>query len=435
MIPAAVRDIQRLDRQLRSMGGPKPSLESVRRLDRLDLHPGQAQVVAEAARFNVLNCGRRFGKTTLGLDIAAVPLADGQPFGWFAPSYKYLLEVWRDAVRWLAPVTLSKNATDRRIELVNGGLFECWTLDGPNAEDAGRGRKYARIVVDEAAKVPTLERAWQEAIRPTLTDFAGDAYFLSTPKGRNFFHRSYLRGQDPGYPDWMSWTMPSSANPYLPPGEIEQARRDLPDRVFRQEYLAEFLDDGGGVFRGTRRLATEAEQAGPIGGHTYTMGVDWGRHNDFTVLTVFDETASAVARIDRFTGIEYASQLLRLRALALLFDVRRIEAELNSMGGPLVEQLAAEGLPVFGFDTTNASKTGIVRAVEDDVERAAIALLAPGQPNADVALAELDAYEQERLPSGRWRFSAPEGLHDDTVISLALARYASHQTTSGFFVR
>ena len=70
------------------------------------------------------------------------------------------------------------------IELPNGGLVEVWTLEN---EDAGRGRKYKRAIVDEAAMVAKLKSSWEESIRPTLTDMEGDAWFLSTPKGLNYF--------------------------------------------------------------------------------------------------------------------------------------------------------------------------------------------------------------------------------------------------------
>jgi hypothetical protein len=394
-------------------------------LPRLELHPGQEIVAAGARRFNVLDCGRRFGKTIFGLDLLKEPLEAGYPCGWFAPSYKYLLEVWQDARTALKPITARSNATERRIELTTGGVLECWTLDGPDGKDAGRSRKYKRVIIDEAAKVPHLELCWTEAIRATLTDYQGDAWFLSTPKGRNFFWRIYERGVDPLQEEWASWQMPTLTNPFIVPEEIEQARRDLPDSVFRQEYLADFLEDGGGVFRKVRKAATLLPQEAPADGHEYVMGVDWGRHQDFTALTVYDASSKAVAALDRFTGIDYQTQLDRLRALARRFRVRTITAELNSMGGPLVEQLMGEGLPVEGFQTTNESKTGIIRELERALEGEEILLI-----NDPVLVSEMEAYEQERLPSGKWRFGAPEGLHDDTVVSLALALYGANHSSS-----
>jgi predicted phage terminase large subunit-like protein len=208
-------------------------------------HPAQSQIIESARRFNVLACGRRFGKTSLGIELAERLALHGQPVGWFSPTYKSLAEAWRDIKLSLAPVTRSKSETEHRIELIDGGVLECWTLDDP---DAGRGRKYARVIIDEAAIVRHLEEAWAESIRPTLTDLQGDAWFMSTPKGFNYFHTLFERGMDPAYPQYASWQMPSAVNPHLPPSEIEAARADTVERVFRQEYEASFVDDATMIF-------------------------------------------------------------------------------------------------------------------------------------------------------------------------------------------
>jgi len=158
-----------------------------------------------------------------------------------------LAEVWRDAVR-LTRAIGRPHVQDRRIDLLGGGVLEFWSLDTP---DVARGRKYRRVVLDEAAMVPGLEDAWQAVIRPTLTDLVGDAWFLSTPRGFNFFHTLYERGQSDAFPEWASWQMPSSANPFLPPSELEAARIETPERVFRQEYLALFADDATTIYSPT----------------------------------------------------------------------------------------------------------------------------------------------------------------------------------------
>jgi predicted phage terminase large subunit-like protein len=209
------------------------------------LHPAQQRVKAEAKRWNVLAMGRRFGKTTLGIDLAVGPALEGYPVGWFNPTYKLLSEAWRELKRTLEPVTRHRSETEHRIELITGGIVEAWTLEDPMA---GRGRKYKRIIVDEAAMSRNLEEAWEQAIRPTLTDYAGDGWFLSTPKGFNYFHTLYARGLSPDHPDYAAWQMPSSTNPYLPPSELELARMELPDRVYRQEYEASFVDDATMIF-------------------------------------------------------------------------------------------------------------------------------------------------------------------------------------------
>lgn len=376
-------------------------------------HPSQQTIIRESRRFNVVVCGRRFGKTTLGIDRLTGPALEGYPVAWFSPTYKMLAEVWRESVRILRPVISRPNVQERRLELVTGGVVEMWSLDQP---DAARGRKYKRVVVDEAAMVRALQDAWQAVIRPTLTDFEGDGYFLSTPKGLNFFHQMYAWGQDELRPEWMSWQMPTLSNPHIKASEVEAARRELPERIFAQEYLARFLEGIGSVFRRVQDAATATQQDAPTPGHRYILGVDWGKLNDFTVLTVLDLDGRCQVWLDRFNQIDYQLQLARLRAVYERFQPVTIIAERNSMGEPIIEQIHREGMRVQPFTTTNATKAQAIDALALAFERGDLRIL-----DDPVLIGELQAYESERLPSGLLRYGAPEGLHDDTVMALALA--------------
>jgi hypothetical protein len=371
-------------------------------------------VLGQAGRFNVLTCGRRWGKTMIGVRLGAEPALDGFPVGWFAPTYKVLDDAWGDLRDALAPVTSHKDEAKYRIELVGGGLVECWSLK--NNPDAGRGRKYKRVIVDEAAMIPNLERAWTQSIRPTLTDLRGDAWFLSSPKGMGYYKALHDRGQDDKRPTWRSWQRPTLANPFIEPAEVEDARGDLPERVFAQEYEAAFLDFEGAVFRNILACTAAEPEEEPAPGHAYVIGADWGKQRDFTALSVWDATMRREVWLDRFNRIDYAFQVERLGVLVDRYRPQAIIAERNSMGEPVIEQLARRGWPVVPFDTTNASKAVIIEALALGMEREEVQLLAD-----PVATAELQAYEATRLPSGLLRYSAPEGMHDDTVMARALA--------------
>lgn len=343
----------------------------------------------------------------------------GLPVAWFSPTYKMLLEVWREAARTFAPITARRNVQERRIEYITGGLLEFWSLDNP---DVARGRRYRRVIIDEAALVPNLLDAWQYAIRPTLADFNGDAWFLSTPKGRNGFWQLWQRGQDSQYPDWCSWQMPSSVNPRLAQSELDEMRATMPERVHQQEILALFLEDGSGVFRGVRKAATAEAQTNGIHGRNYVFGLDFARSEDFTVCTVLDLHTMSVVALDRFNQIDYHVQVGRVKAMAERFRPLAIVAETNSIGQPVIEQMRRQGLPVVPFTTTNASKQIAIDALALAFERGALRIL----PD-EVLIAELEAYSMERLPSGLLRYSAPDGGHDDCVMSLALAYHGAGQ--------
>ena len=264
-------------------------------------HSAQQTVIREARRFNVLCMGRRWGKTRLGIDRLVRPALDGKPVAFFAPTYKMMSDVWRETYNTMQPVVKRVSAQEHRLELITGGIIDMWSLDTP---DAPRGRKYARVVIDEAAMVPTLQETWQASIRPTLTDYQGDAWFTSTPKGANFFRTVYLYGQDPLHPQWQSWQMPTATNPHIVPAEIEAARQELPERVFAQEYLAQFLEDADGVFRKVRDAAT-LERVPPYAGR-FVMGVDWAMQSDFTVLVVLDMDKRRMVDMDRFNQTDWA---------------------------------------------------------------------------------------------------------------------------------
>lgn len=386
------------------------------------LHDGQIAVLERAARFNVVACGRRFGKTTLGLALAyyGAPrspggLSRGYDVGWFSPSYKDLDDAWRAAKGFLRPMISRTDTQQRRIELRGGAGLDFWSLENP---DAGRGRKYSLALLDEAAMARHLEVAWNEAIRPTLTDFVGGAWFFSTPKGRNHFWRLYTDADGDASGEWRAHHAPSSANPLLPASEIEAARRSLPERVFAQEYLAAFLEDGAGVFRGINAAPLCAWQDRAAEGAGYTIGVDWGRHEDFTVFVVMDDRLRLV-HLDRFTGVGYELQVGRLRALWQRFGRCPILAESNSMGGPLIERLQRDHVTVRAFHTTNASKSAAVESLALAIENGALAFA--DDDRIKPLREELLAFEQERLPSGLIRYAAPPGSHDDCVMALAIA--------------
>ncbi len=334
---------------------------------------------------------------------------------WIMPSYTMSSDVWRALKTTLSGVWTEKNEQQHLIVLPGGGAIRVRSGDDP---DSLRGASLDLAVLDEAAFL--REQVWTAALRPALSDRRGRAIFLSTPKGiGSWFYRVFNFGLDSTRPDWQSWQFPTSANPRIAAEEIEAARNDLPDRIFRAEYLAEFLDDSGGVFRNVLASATAPLDTFPLAGHRYVFGIDWGRL-DFTCAVAIDATESRMVAIDRFNTIGWALQRGRLAVLAERWQPETIWAEENSIGGPNVEALQAEGLPVYGFVTTPASKDDMITALALALERGKLTIL----PDP-VLLHELQTYSQTRLPSGRFRYGAPQGGHDDTVIALALAYQAA----------
>lgn len=377
------------------------------RTTQINAHPhrSQALVHRNPSRHKVLANGRRWGKTRLGVMECLDVASNGGRAWWVAPSYKMSEVGWRPLRRIGAQIPGAEpRQVDRQVILPSGGSVTVRSADDP---DSLRGEGLDFVVLDECAFIQ--ERAWTEALRPALSDRRGRAMFISTPKGRNWFWLLWLRGQSDDA-DWMSWQLPTSDNPYIPQSEIDQAERSLPERVFRQEYLAEFLDDAGALFRRVSEAATATEETRGAD-QEYMIGVDWAKRVDFTVFSVINATTKQQVYQDRFNQIDYQVQVSRLQALYEAYQPTMIVVEQNAMGEPLVEQLQRMDLPVTPFMTTRATKTRVIDALALAIEKGDLAIL-----NDPVLVGELQAFEQET-------YRAPAGMHDDTVIALALAWY------------
>jgi hypothetical protein len=370
-------------------------------------------------RFNVLACGRRFGKTRFALLRSLKPLLNGKPIAYFAPTYKMLTEFWRDAVEMYKPVIIETNKAEHQFRVIGGGSFSMWSLD---SADTVRGRKYALALIDEAAMVSNLEDAWNAVIRPTLTDYEGEADFYSTPKGMGFFHTLYTRGEDDQFADWASFHFPTASNPFIKTTEIAAAQQELPVDIFRQEYLAEFIHGEGAVFRNIIANLTK-EQTTPDAhkGHVIVAGVDWGQVNDFTAISIACETCKREVELDRFNQIDWEFQRARLLAAMDKWNVSFTLAEENSIGSPNLEALQKiTTRKVAGFQTTAQSKPPLIQSLALCLEQEEMQWL-----DIPVATRELEAYEAKRNEmTNRIQYSAPQGFHDDTVIARCLVREA-----------
>jgi len=364
-------------------------------------HAAQRQILAEARRYNVLACGRRFGKTTLGGNLIADPtLREYKPVGWFAPTYRLLEEAYNDHKRIYQPV-IARSIHSRRIELLNGAAIDYWTLDDPAT--VARGRKYKRVIIDEAAMARHLEQAWTEAIRPTLTDYRGDAFFLSTPKGRNYF--SVLHELAADDPLWARWQMPTTANPWIDPNEVAAAAASLPSIAYRQEYLAEFVDAAGARIRREWLRHGEAPDGLPC-----TIGVDLA----ISTKSEADWTAAVVMSRGE-GGTIYVRDAARIRAP---FDgVLRFVQDMAAKWKPTligIEQVQYQVAVVQELLRTTRLPVRGIRPDRDKVTRFAsmevryeqgLVVHCSGLPNW---------YEDELL-------SFPVGHHDDAVDATAYA--------------
>jgi len=206
---------------------------------RLVLHNGQQQVYQDPARFRVVVAGRRWGKTRLArIELIAPALRQPGRYWYVAPTLKDAKDIFwadlKDAVdrSWLAA---APNESELKIQLRTGAELRLFGAEDP---DSLRGRGLRKVVLDEFADMKP--ETWTESLRPALSDYEAPALFIGTPRSFNHFHDLYERGQDPKRPTWASWQFRTLDNPFIKPDEIEEAKRDMDARTFRQEYEASF---------------------------------------------------------------------------------------------------------------------------------------------------------------------------------------------------
>lgn len=387
-------------------------------------HRGQLLVHSSRARFRVLACGRRWGKSLCAaMEGLAASLIPGSR-GWVvAPTYELAEKVFRELFtvfsvnKQFRDLVESKSISrqNMHIRLVYGSEIHGKSADNP---DSLLGEGLDWLVVDEAARVK--EEVWKHYLRPTLTDRQGWALFISTPAGRNWFYEMFIMGQDREQREYESWRFPSEANPYLSKLEIEQARRTLPDRAFRQEYLAEFISDAGGVFRNVRGCI-QGSFEDPQSQKSYTMGVDLAKYQDFTVICVLDDSGHLVY-FDRFAKVDWNLQKQRILLAAKKYNARVI-VDSTGVGDPIYEDLVRMGLNVQGYTITGASKKALIDNLVLRIEQRQITF-----PEIPELINELEIYEYELTRAGNLRFNAPSGYHDDCVIALALAALGLRKT-------
>jgi phage terminase large subunit-like protein len=358
----------------------------------------------------------------MGGSVALALAAAGGRVAWVVPTYKNGRPLWRWAEAAVSPLLRARRVTINRAERIiafpGGGFLGLYSMDN---EHSIRGEHFHLVVLDEAARIP--ESAWTDAIQPTLADVGGEAILISTPVGRNWFWRAWLAGQGDD-PTIRSWQAPSTANPNPRiQAAAAQARARVAERTYRQEWLAEFVEDGG-VFRNVEAVATALPMEHPPEDHTISVGIDWGRTGDWTSMTVWDATAQCELWHDRFHGIPYPLQEQRVVALVQRYHAAVVVAEANAMGQPIIEHLQEQGLPIVPFPTSNATKALLVDAFALALEQRRVTLL-----RDPVQIGELLAYAATTTPSGLVRYGAPEGMHDDCVMSLLLAYHGATAAT------
>lgn len=379
-------------------------------------HPGQQQVLNSKARWKVLMNGRRWGKSLICHLISIQHMLEGKHVAYVTPTHELGRVFYQDIINYLpAEVILTDNKTDRKIELVTGGSLTFFSGESEKTLNSFRGLKFHLIIVDEASVIPDLKKAWGTAMRPTLTDYKGSAIFIATPNGKEFFYSLFQRAKN-GEPGYESFHFTTYDNPTLPPGEVDEMKKDMTEAQFNQEVLAIAGENAANPI-GTDHIRNNtitnlSEEP------TVVYGIDVAKHTDFTVITGLD----AKGRMSYFERFQTTWNDAKERVEALPADALKV-IDSTGVGAVLFEALQLTCHNIIGFVFTEPSKLKMMTELVKDIQKGDIRF---NQETAD----EMYVFQYTRTPSGGYKYAAQSGYHDDTIMALALANHHKNQALS-----
>lgn len=360
-------------------------------------HINQKTIIDSQARFRVVMCGRRFGKSELSQIEIILNAIQGRSVAYITPTYK-LARTFFDKLILTLP--FESNKSELRINTVNGGTIEFFT--GERLDNL-RGRKFHFIVIDEASFIPDLEGGWLNSIRPTLTDFKGRALFLSTPKGKNYFYSLFMRG---GEADWQAFKFSTYDNPHIDRNEIEDAKRQLPQVVFEQEYMANPMENSANPF-GNKFISNCIAPLSTEQPAFY--GIDLAKSFDWTVIIGIDRSGR-VCYFNRFQ-----KDWKQTKETILTIDRSKpVLIDSTGVGDAITEDLQRSFSQMEGFKYTSQTKQQLMELLASAIQKEEVKF-----PDNEIKN-ELEVFEYQFTSTGV-RYNAPAGFHDDCVNALALA--------------
>jgi len=403
--------------------GFTPHLDQRRVINEIDANPD--------AKFITLVTGRQWGKTLLGINLLLKwALSDrNQTLLWVSPIYKQSKKVLDDITSVIggSEVVKNINKSEMEIHFINGSKI---LFRSGEREDNLRGNTLDYLIVDEAAFIK--DEVWDRVLKQTVMVKGKRVLFISTPKGKNFLYSLALRGEDPDQKKYLALKGTSYDTPYISKEELLEAKDTLPEDIYNQEILAQFVDSGGEVFKDIDMYCISPAWHQPSTKKFYA-GLDLGRSNDYTVLTILDEDGN-IAYIYRDRHKPW-NQIVE----EVIKHIKRYNAtlfvEVNSIGDVIFEQIKKVYNNTHPFVTTSISKQNIIEDLIYGLNNKNLTLPSPTLFNP--LYQELKTFTFEYSPKTRSiKYGAQQGHHDDTIMSLAIAYNCLKQkkTTGTYYV-
>lgn len=302
------------------------------------------------------------------------------------------------------------NNSELKVKFKNGSLFQ---LIGSDNIDSVVGTNPRGCVFSE---FPLQDpKAWSY-MRPILAENGGWAIFNGTPRGKNHAWNMLQTAKD--NPLWFWEILTVNDTDAISLQALDEERKDMPQALFQQEYYCNFIDGASQFFRRIRENTYGKEEYQPEWGD-FQLGVDLGKYQDFTVITPFNLNTFRVYNQDRFNQIDWNLQEARIEVSSRKFSNARVKIDRTGIGDPVVENLKARGLNISDEDAiafTEATRMNLLNNLSMLLEQDKIQI-----PNDEGLIGELESFQYSLSPLGKIKVGCPESMHDDRVMSLALA--------------
>ena len=360
--------------------------------------------------FGVVVAPRGSGKTLLGINLMLYWLLSNpnQKGGWISPVYQQAKSVLDTIVSTSNPVISTSNRMEATITFINGSTLKFLSAD---SADNIRGFRFSHLVIDEMAFVK--DTVLGATILPTLNPRGKKCLMISTPKGRNHFYNWYLKE------DVVSMKFPLTECPYVNQDLVQEAKQSLPTELFKQEFLAEFVDSSNDVFVGIDKVSIV---------NTYDttrqdafIGIDTGLSDDMSVLTCISPMGR-VLHIQSINKENLNTVATRFTNIMSQYNIVGGYIESNGIGRGMYDLIGPKFRKVKSFHTSQDNKTEMVRKLINDIETQTIEL-----PTIDLCPelhSEFGSYTYKLSPTGKLSFTHASGAHDDFIDSLMLANYS-----------
>lgn len=344
---------------------------------------------------------------------------------YFLPTYSQAKKViWSGAdgagFRFLDhfPKELVKeiNQNEMRIELINGSILQ---MVGADNIDRIVGTNPVGVVFSEFSIMKP--EVW-DFIRPILAENGGWAVFVMTPRGTN--HAWVLMQQAIANPaDWFVQVIGADETNAISAHALEMERKEMPSDLFDQEYFCKFIDGATSFFKRIDENTYKQDDYKPKDMALYQIGVDLAKYNDFTVITPFNLNDFHVQKQDRFNQMDYNLQKARLENVYLRLNKGKIIMDSTGVGEPVFDDLYARGMNVEPFRFNRKSRMDLLKNLQILIEQDKIKL-----PDDPILLNELKSMQYTLNEStGTTSLQVPSGMHDDMIMSLALAVWGCPQ--------